>query len=323
MNFVDAMGPGFRKDDDGSYRYYPGKSLDYVKLKTPILKHKDLIYNNPLLVCSGFVLPNRWEFNKIFSKSYDAGNGLVKHVDEDGNDTGVFVFAEDLSVPFKTADNYLDSIGIGNCFVAQLVNTNSFIRNLHSKEKPSLERLDRNSKLLTHVIKHNEYGMLNDILMGEYNNFVKDVMVAENVLTSNNDYLTPDGTPGKETLKKIIAPYEGNVLFLDFWGIGCGPCRAGMMNQKPLLEKLSDKPFKALYIANADEGLEACKNWLKKEDIKGEHIFVSGDEWKQLSGLFNFSGIPFGVLISKDGKIIRTGYSIYDNDPLLEKALNE
>lgn len=324
MNFVDAMGPGFKKGEDGSYRYSPGKSLDYVKLKTPILKHKDLIYNNPLILCSGFVLPNRWEFNQIFRKFDYAGVGMVKHTDEDGNDTGVFVFAEDLAEPYKIADNYLDSIGIGDCFVAQLVNTNSLIRDLHSKEKPSFESLDRKSRLLTHVIKHNEYGMLNDILMGEYNNYVKDVMVAENILASNSDsYAIPDGTPRGETLKKIIAPYEGNVFFLDFWGIGCGPCRAGMMNQKSLLEKLSDKPFKALYIANAEDGLDACKNWLKKEDIKGEHIFVSGDEWKLLSGLFNFSGIPFGVLISKDGKIIKREYSLYGSDPMLEKALDE
>ncbi len=324
MNFSDALGPGFKKAEDGSYRYSPGKSLDYVKLKTPILKHKDLIYNNPLLVCSGFVLPNRWEFNEIFRKSKFAGAGLVKYIDEDGNDTGILVYSDDLSEPYKIADNYLDSIGVGNCFVAQLVNTNSLIRNLQSKEKPSFDSLDLNSRLLTHVIKHNEYEMLNEILMGEYNNFVKDVMVAENVLASNDgSYTIPDDTPGGETLKKIIAPYKGNVLFLDFWGIGCGPCRAGMMNQKPLLEKLSDKPFKALYIANADEGLDACKNWLKKEEIKGEHIFVSGDEWKLLSGLFNFSGIPFGVLISKDGKIISTDYILYGDDPELEKALNK
>ena len=62
------------------------------------------------------------------------------------------------------------------------------------------------------------------------------------------------------------------MLFLDFWGMGCGPCRSGMIRQKPMLEKLSNRPFNALYIADGDDGMEACKKWLRKEGIKGEHI---------------------------------------------------
>lgn len=89
------------------------------------------------------------------------------------------------------------------------------------------------------------------------------------------------------------------MLFLDFWGIGCGPCRFGMINQKPMLEQLADRPFKALYIANMADGIEDSKKWLRKEEIGGEHIFVSQDDWNRLAGLFNFSAIPFGVLIGK------------------------
>ena len=112
------------------------------------------------------------------------------------------------------------------------------------------------------------------------------------------------------------------MLFLDFWGMGCGPCRSGMIRQKPMLEKLSNRPFNALYIADGDDGMEACKKWLRNEGIKGEHIFVSDDDWNRLRGIFNFSGIPFGVLIGKDGKVIKTKHVMTDDDPLLKKALS-
>lgn len=96
-----------------------------------------------------------------------------------------------------------------------------------------------------------------------------------------------------------------------------------MIKQKPLLEKLSGKPFKALYIANGNDQIEACKKWLSKEGIEGEHIFVTDDNWKHLCGLFNIIGIPFGVLIDKDGNVIKSDYHISDGEPLLEKALSE
>ncbi len=174
------------------------------------------------------------------------------------------------------------------------------------------------------MIKHTDYDRLNEIVMSEFNDFVKDVLIAENQIGDAVDSsIVIPNSPEGDILAKIIEPYKGNVLFLDFWGIGCGPCRSGMMKQKPLLEKLADKPFKALYIANADDGIDACKKWLRKEEINGEHIFAPGEDWERLRGLFNFSGIPFGVLINKEGKIEKTHYHIAEEEPLLTKALQQ
>ena len=113
-------------------------------------------------------------------------------------------------------------------------------------------------------------------------------------------------------------------MFLDFWGISCAPCRAGMVRQIPLLEELTDKPFKAIYIANTEDGVETCKRWLRKEGIKGEHVFVSEDAWQSLRKRFNIYEIPFGVLIDKDGKVIETGiHDIPFDSPLFKVAISE
>lgn len=319
MDFRDTKGPHLEKNDDGNLSFTQGESLDETVFLKPWMKYKDLIYNNPIMICHGWILPNRWRFNSQFRPSAMAAEGM-----EAIPETIAYTIAEDLKRPYEIDLNHLDSIGLGNCFVAQLVRTVTLIDGLHTISDPSSGHLLENNKLVSNIIRHNGYDRLNEILMSEYNNFVKDVMIAENRLGDNKDtsIIIPD-TPEGNVLANIIKPYKGNVLFLDFWGIGCGPCRAGMMRQKSLLEELADKPFKALYIANAEEGLEACKKWLRNEDIKGEHIFVSGDDWQRLSGLFNFSAIPFGVLIDKDGKVVKTHYSIYEDEPLLKKALQE
>ena len=35
-----------------------------------------------------------------------------------------------------------------------------------------------------------------------------------------------------EVADRVLSPYKGNVMFLDFWSYGCGPCRAGMLEQR-------------------------------------------------------------------------------------------
>lgn len=120
----------------------------------------------------------------------------------------------------------------------------------------------------------------------------------------------------------MIADYKGNVLFLDFWSIGCGPCLNGMKQQKSLIKEYADRPFKALYIAADDVSKMACERWLDKNEIRGEHIFVSPDDWRRLSSIFNFSSIPFGVLIDKNGDVIAKDYDIMNNTRLLDDTLS-
>ena len=41
-------------------------------------------------------------------------------------------------------------------------------------------------------------------------------------------------------LQHIINPYKGNLLYLDFWGMGCGPCLAGMLTQREIIKKYQE-----------------------------------------------------------------------------------
>ena len=318
LDFTLAKGPR-NEIVDGTLSFKEGERLDDKIFVRPWLRHKDLIYNNPLLICNGWILPNRWTFNTQFHPTAMAAEGKAP-----AGETTAYVPSDNPTYLYETDLNRLDSIGLGNCFVAQLVRTMSLIDNMHTTDEPSAATLKRNNLLVANAIRHNEYDALNEILLTEHNGFVKDVLIFENQLDGDDSSsrVIPD-TPEGDILSRIIEPYKGNVLFLDFWGIGCGPCRAAMIKQKSILKNMADQPFKTLYIANADDGMEACRKWLSKEDIKGEHIFVSRDDWQRLSGLLNFSAIPFGVLIDKEGNIIKTHYSIHEDDTPLRKALKQ
>ncbi len=107
-------------------------------------------------------------------------------------------------------------------------------------------------------------------------------------------------TKGDSIFQRIIEPYKGNVLYVDFWEMSCGPCRGKMLSMRDEVEANKDKPVKYLYIT--DDTPEQCKSFLEPNNIKGEHIHITRSEWGYLQEKFQFTGIPFIVLFDKDGK---------------------
>ena len=105
-------------------------------------------------------------------------------------------------------------------------------------------------------------------------------------------------------IQRIIAPYKGNVLFLDFWNMGCAPCRAGMMEQRNFIKDMQGKPVKFLYITE-DKYRESSEEWLGKTYIEGEHIYISSKDWDYLQAKLRFIGIPFSCIIDMNGTLHR------------------
>ena len=107
-------------------------------------------------------------------------------------------------------------------------------------------------------------------------------------------------TKGDSIFQRIIEPYKGNVLYVDFWEMSCGPCRATMLEMRDEVEANKDKPVKYLYIT--DDTPEKCKSFLEPNNIKGEHIFITPSEWGYLQEKFQFTAIPFVLFFDKQGK---------------------
>lgn len=125
-----------------------------------------------------------------------------------------------------------------------------------------------------------------------YRNFIKD----NEVKVMEQKPLTK----GDSIFQRIIEPYKGNVLYVDFWEMSCGPCRAAMLHMRDEVEANKDKPVKYLYIT--DDTPEHCKSFLEPNNIKGEHIYITRAEWGYLQEKFNFTAIPFVLFFDKQGK---------------------
>ncbi|MCH7411734.1 TlpA family protein disulfide reductase [Belliella sp. DSM 111904] len=93
---------------------------------------------------------------------------------------------------------------------------------------------------------------------------------------------------------------EGKTLLITFWATWCGPCIA----EKPELEKLKmkfqDHQDIVFVDISVDSNIEKWKSYLSEHNSNGYQI-VSQNVARTYSN-FNFSGIPFHIIVDSDGK---------------------
>ena len=81
----------------------------------------------------------------------------------------------------------------------------------------------------------------------------------------------------------------------------------------------------AFVCINSNE--EQWKETVEKMDIGGQHLYASTDETRDVRKRFGFSGIPYYLLINKEGVIVDFGNQLNPKNNYvksqIEKLLNE
>ncbi len=103
---------------------------------------------------------------------------------------------------------------------------------------------------------------------------------------------------------KSLGPkdFRGKVLLIDFWASWCGPCRAEIPNLKEAYAMYKDKGVEFLSVS-IDKKPEDWKKALTQEEMPWPQI-LAPNSGKEITELYQFSGIPFIVLIDKNGRLV-------------------
>jgi thiol-disulfide isomerase/thioredoxin len=111
---------------------------------------------------------------------------------------------------------------------------------------------------------------------------------------------TPEGT------KVSLSQFKGKVLLVDFWASWCGPCRKENPNVVRIYNEYHPKGFEILSVSldkSKDKWIEA----IKADGLTWNHVSDLGFWQSAVVPLYNISGIPFTVLVDKDGNIAAKG----------------
>lgn len=110
--------------------------------------------------------------------------------------------------------------------------------------------------------------------------------------------------PGVDGQLVSLASLRGKYVLIDFWASWCRPCRAENPNVVKLYNKYKDKGFD-IYSFSLDKKRDAWVNAIRQDGLIWTNHASDLSGWQtKTTKLYNFSGIPFTVLIDPEGNVI-------------------
>ncbi|NLT50491.1 MAG: TlpA family protein disulfide reductase [Ignavibacteria bacterium] len=135
-----------------------------------------------------------------------------------------------------------------------------------------------------------------------------------------------DTSNNKKTLADILKKYKGNVIYLDIWSLGCGPCREAMPFSKKIKEKLKGYPVEFVYITVDEYSDILWKEVFEVSLGKENHYRFEKGFGAKLLEAFSIIAVPTYLMFDKEGKLLsykaeRPFNNMMQENPELERIL--
>ena len=98
-----------------------------------------------------------------------------------------------------------------------------------------------------------------------------------------------------------LSSFKGKYVLIDFWASWCGPCRQESPNVQKQYQLYKDKGFEVVSVS-IDKKEDAWRKAVKEDNIKGALLLAKDS--KKIMKDYVFSGIPYMVLLDKEGKVM-------------------
>jgi len=164
------------------------------------------------------------------------------------------------------------------------------------------------------------YQKKNGSLTG-FDEYVKSKRAAMASAVSGRKLPPPFNVTSIDGEKLDLAALRGKVVVLNFWFIGCAPCRVEMPGLNQLVSEFKGKDV--VFIAFATDAAEELQTFLKEKSFNYRIVPAAS----KTAEAYEVNAYPTHVIIGKDGQIISrlTGGSDTRHDdlrPLIERALS-
>ena len=284
-------------------------------------------FDNPLLLtCSQYPITlNRIQYSTpVRNRQYEGlidENGIVEH----NTDNGKITFSNYLIALRQLMGTNHDN------FMAQLCNYKSMLSSFNywrSNEDDIPQIL--NDTTMTVAEREEEVASVEtvgkmmplylDVFSNPYIHQKAEAFYAYKMAQTELSTPLPADNASADLIRSLCAKYPGRILVIDFWGMGCGPCRSTIQQSKDLRARIAKRDdVKLIFIAGerTAEGSEAYHNYVKEWLADEETICITNNDFSRMEELFRFNGIPHYETITPDCRRVRDdlqikGYNGFD-----------
>ena len=322
---------------DGDFNVEIHDSIEWNELKKmenyQMMQRVD--YDNPLLMCNDFhFVLNRIQFADIVTRlKY---KGVL-------NENGEYIISAENEK--KLLSNYLSALHelMGtdkNNLIIQLCAYNDMMNRFNTwrSQEDSIPQIladttitlaEREYRLANLALVSNMIPVYLDVFTNPYIHQKAEAFYANKMSQTELSTPLPADNASADLIRSLCAKYPGRIIFIDFWGMSCGPCRAEIQGSQQLLSKIAKRDdVKLIFIAEerTAEGSEAYHKYVAEWLADEETVCVAKSDFTRLQELFQFNGIPHYETITPDCRRVRdalriNGFNnfIYELEQLKEK----
>ena len=306
----------FVKQDIGAYRMEVSDSAEFVAIgdeKNYELLHR-VDFDNPLLLASNqySILLNRIQFARPVllyrEKSMTNEEGIIEY-----NASGVIKRLKGSLVAWRNlmgTDH--DNMMAQHCIYKEYLNDFKSWR--HNEDMNAVFLADT-TKTEAERKKNVDENISISKMYPEYLAAFKDPYIHQKAEAyyahkmAQKDISTPlPDMPMADLIHQLTQKFPGRYLMIDFWGMGCGPCRAAIEGSKEIRAQIAKRDdVKLIFIAGerTTEGSDAYKKYVAEWLADEETICVTNADFTRLQELFRFNGIPHYETITPEGRRVR------------------
>ncbi len=132
------------------------------------------------------------------------------------------------------------------------------------------------------------------------------------------DFMLPSSKKG---VSYGPSSFRGKILVIDFWASWCGPCRQEIPHMKEIYEIYKNKGVEFLAVS-VDKGTKEWEKAMSQEGMTWPQV-IAPNSGKEIMQQYQFSGIPFIILLDKEGRIVAKHLRGENIEKEIEKLLKK
>lgn len=120
----------------------------------------------------------------------------------------------------------------------------------------------------------------------------------------------------------LLQKNHNKLIYIDVWATWCGPCISEFPRSKELHAQLKGQNISFVYLC-IDSEEDKWKAMLAKFQLPGQHYLLSKKQSAFLKSEFQFSGIPYYMLINQQGQVVSSGFDLRPSGNAIKEMLDK